>query len=50
MLSTGADYTDLGAEYFTRLNPDRALRRAIATLNTLGYTVELNPIQAPHAA
>lgn len=50
MLSTDATYTDLGGEYFTRLNPHRALRRAVATLNTLGYTVVLNPIDTAQAA
>jgi transposase len=50
MLSTNANYKDLGGDYFTRLHPERAMRRAIATLNTLGYAVVLNPIQPPRAA
>jgi transposase len=50
MLSTNTDYKDLGGEYFTRLNPERAVRRAVATLNTLGYTVVLNPHPRPQAA
>jgi transposase len=50
MLSTSANYKDLGGDYFTRLNPQRALRRAVATLNTLGYAVVLNPIDTPRAA
>lgn len=50
MLSTNADYNDLGGDYYARLNPERTLRKAIATLNTLGYTVQLNPIEAAAAA
>jgi transposase len=41
MLSTGTAYQDLGADYFDRLDPDRAKRRALAQLHRLGYQVEL---------
>jgi transposase len=50
MLSTQHDYQDLGADHFTKLNPERARRRAIAALNQLGYAVTLNPIEQPLAA
>jgi transposase len=51
MLSTQRDYQDLGADHFTKLDPERARRRAITALNRLGYTVTLNPIeQLPDAA
>ena len=45
MLSNSTDYQDLGGDYFLRHDPDRERRRAITTLNKLGYTVTLNPIQ-----
>lgn len=51
MLSGGTDYRDIGADHFLRRDPVRERRRAIATLNKLGYTVTLNPIElAPAAA
>lgn len=39
MLTTGALYDDLGADYYTKRRPDRAKSRAIAQLEALGYTV-----------
>jgi len=50
MLTTDTDHKDLGGDYFTRLNPQHALRKALATLNSLGYTVQLNPTEATTAA
>jgi transposase len=41
MGTTGAFYEDPGAEFFTRLHPDRAKKRAIAQLEAMGYTVTL---------
>jgi transposase len=41
MLTHDLAYQDLGADYFDRLDPDRAKRRAIAQLHRLGYHVEL---------
>jgi transposase len=41
MLTASVPYQDLGADYFDRLDPDRAKRRAIAQLHRLGYQVEL---------
>lgn len=38
---TGEVYTDLGADYHRRRNPDRARRRAITQLESLGYRVIL---------
>lgn len=45
MLSNNTDYQDLGGDHFVRRDPDRERRRAITTLNKLGYTVTLNPIE-----
>jgi transposase len=41
MLTTGALYDDLGADYYTRRRPERAKNRAIAQLQALGYAVTL---------
>jgi len=41
MAHTGALYDDPGPDYYTRLRPDRAKRRAIHQLETMGYTVTL---------
>jgi transposase len=41
MLTDDVPYQDLGADYFDRLDPDRAKRRAVAQLHRLGYQVEL---------
>jgi len=35
-------HTYLGAEYFTRLHPDRAKKRAIHQLEALGYHITLD--------
>lgn len=43
-----AVYTELGADYFTKRNPEQEQRRAVRKLETLGYTVTLTP--APAAA
>jgi transposase len=42
MAHTGELYNDPGADYFTRLHPERAQRRAIAQLEALGYQVSLS--------
>jgi transposase len=42
MGATGAFYDDPGADYFTRLHPDRAKNRAIKQLQELGYQVTLD--------
>ncbi len=41
MLTTGALYQDLGADYYTKLRPGRAKNRAVAQLEALGFTVAL---------
>jgi transposase len=42
MGTTGAFYDDPGADYFTRLHPDRAKTRAVKQLQELGYQVTLD--------
>ena len=46
MLTHDIDYHDLGGDYFTRLDPDRAIRRIVRQANALGFTVCFDPIQA----
>jgi transposase len=41
MGTTGTLYDDPGADYFTRLHPDRAKKRAIHQLEAMGYRVTL---------
>jgi transposase len=41
-----AVYTELGADYFTKRNPEQEQRRAVRKLETLGFTVTLAPAQA----
>jgi transposase len=41
MLTGDVPYTDLGADFFDQINPERAKHRAIAQLRRLGYHVEL---------
>ena len=44
-----AVYTELGADYFVKRNPEQEQRRAIRKLETLGYTVTLTPVPAAAA-
>lgn len=44
MGTTGALYDDPGADYFTRLHPDRAKKRAIGQLQAMGYHVTLDKV------
>jgi transposase len=46
MLSNDLDYTDLGADFYQRIKPDRAIRNAVHTLKTHGYDVVLQPTAA----
>lgn len=46
MLQTGALYTDPGADFYTRRNPDKAKSRAVDQLRNLGYVVSLEPLPA----
>lgn len=50
MLKTGTPYHDLGPEHFQRRNPQAQAKRLSARLRTLGYRVELTPIQSTSAA
>lgn len=42
MGTTGTLYEDPGADYYTRLHPDRAKKRAIHQLEAMGYRVTLD--------
>lgn len=39
-----AVYTELGADYFTKRNPEQEQRRAVRKLETLGFNVTLTPV------
>ena len=45
-LTHDVDYHDLAGNYFTQLDPDRALRRIIRQANALGFTVRFEAIPA----
>jgi transposase len=49
MLRTHKPYTDLGADYFNRLDTERLQRRYVQRLAQLGYTVTLAPAPGPAA-
>jgi len=44
MAQTGELYNDPGPDFYTRLHPDKAKRRAIEQLHAMGYHVTLNPL------
>jgi transposase len=44
MLTDNVDYQDLGGDFFTKRNPERAMRRIIRQANELGLTVRFDPI------
>lgn len=44
MGTNGTLYDDPGADYFTRLHPDRAKNRALHHLETMGYHVTLDRV------
>jgi transposase len=46
MLREHKPYTDLGADYFDRLDTERLQRRYVQRLEQLGYTVTLTPASA----
>lgn len=46
MLTHDLDYHDLGGDYFTRRDPERAMRSIVRQANALGFTVRFDPIQA----
>jgi hypothetical protein len=39
-------HKDLGADYFTKRDPERAMRRMVREANALGMTVRFDPIAA----
>ena len=43
MINDQTPYRDPGADYYTRLNPDKIKNRAIDQLTAIGYTVTLTP-------
>jgi transposase len=45
MLTDATFYQDPGADYFTRLKPERAKNRAVDQLRQLGYNVELTEVE-----
>ncbi|MFF3468835.1 hypothetical protein ACWCQN_47890 [Streptomyces sp. NPDC001984] len=46
ILDNDVAYHDLGGDYFTRLDPERAMRRLARQANALGYTIRFDPIEA----
>ncbi len=48
MLSSGQLYSDLGADYFRKRDPERLTKRLVAQLESLGHKVLLQEL--PHAA
>jgi hypothetical protein len=50
MFTTRDTYTDLGADYFERRDPERLTKRLIGRLEALGNTVTLNPSRAKPSA
>jgi transposase len=46
MLQTGQNYSDPGGDFYTRRNPDRAKRRALEQLRSLGFTVTIESTAA----
>ncbi len=46
MLCTGEVYREAGGDYFTRLDPEKHVRRLIAQLERLGHTVTLQETAA----
>lgn len=46
MLTNTNDYCDPGADFYTRLNPDKAKNRAVDQLRKMGYDVTLEPVRA----
>ncbi len=48
MLQTGEVYRDNGADYFTRLDPERQTRQLVGKLEALGHQVALETL--PEAA
>jgi transposase len=47
MLTNGELYNDLGSDYFTDHNPDRATKRLVRQLQALGHNVTIEPREVP---
>lgn len=43
MLQTGETFNEPGGDFYSKRNPEKAKRRAIDQLRSLGYTVSLEP-------
>ncbi|MGW7825043.1 IS110 family transposase [Streptomyces puniciscabiei] len=50
MLTHDAEYADLGGDYYTKYDPERAMRRLTRQANALGFTVRFDPIEAATSA
>lgn len=46
MATTGEAFAELGPDHYTKLNPDRTKKRALAQLRGLGYDVTIKPTAA----
>ncbi|WP_367318502.1 hypothetical protein [Streptomyces sp. HUAS ZL42] len=46
VLHDDVPYHDLGADYFTKRDPERAMRRITRQANALGFTVRFDPLEA----
>jgi len=46
MLTNTDHYCDPGADFYTRLNPDKAKNRAVDQLRKMGNDVTLEPLAA----
>jgi hypothetical protein len=46
VLKKGTEYTELGADYLERLEPDRLTRQLVHRLEKLGHKVTLEPAPA----
>jgi transposase len=45
MITHGTCYHEPGADFYTRLNPDKAKNRALNQLRKMGYAVTLTPLE-----
>lgn len=45
MLTHDTEYADLGGDYYTKYDPERAMRRLTRQANALGFTVRFDPIE-----
>jgi transposase len=45
MLTNDIDYHDLGGDYFTKRDPQAAMRRLTRQANALGFTIRFDPIE-----